>query len=385
MTSSQNEMRVVLIGRTGNGKSSTGNSLLHSRSAFHATQSGQSITKDCKPGRYQHTDTYGQQKTLTVVDTPGFFDTNTAITNEAVEKKIASQIFEMTTPGVHAFLIITRVGRFTPEEKNTVDFIRHIFGPDAIKYCIVVITGEDQLEEGQNLDEFINTSPALRDLVQACGNRRFGINNKLSGQPLERKTNQLIEIIDRMIRNNNGSYYTNDEYQRIERKRQEEKRKKEENERRQKKAEEDAVVARTREEERKKSEEKMRKVREEEQQKAEQRERELKRELDSARQSQRRNNDGDGNNINSLIRALQSSGLGGGMSPMNGSMGMPFSPMSSGMGMPFSPMSSGMEMPFQTMGSGGSRIGSAHGGRFTGEFMATRGAANGRPIYEGSR
>ncbi|CAF3923389.1 unnamed protein product, partial [Adineta steineri] len=42
-------------------------------------------------------------------------------------------------------------------------------------------------------------------------------------------------------------------------------------------------------------------------------------------------------------------------------------------------------MPFQTMGSGGSRIGSAHGGRFTGEFMATRGAANGRPIYEGSR
>ncbi|CAF1487733.1 unnamed protein product, partial [Adineta steineri] len=46
MTSSQNEMRVVLIGRTGNGKSSTGNSLLHSRSAFHATQSGQSITKD---------------------------------------------------------------------------------------------------------------------------------------------------------------------------------------------------------------------------------------------------------------------------------------------------------------------------------------------------
>ncbi|CAF1529155.1 unnamed protein product [Adineta steineri] len=310
----------------------------------------------------------------------------------------------MTTPGVHAFLIITRVGRFTPEEKNTVDFIRHIFGPDAIKYCIVVITGEDQLEEGQNLDEFINTSPALRDLVQACGNRRFGINNKLSGQPLERKTNQLIEIIDRMIKNNNGNYYTNDEYQRIERKRQEEKRKKEEDERRQKKAEEDAVIARTRqeerrraeekmrkvqeeerkkaeekmrkvqEEERKNAEEKMRKIREEEQQKAEQRERELRRELDSARQCQRRNNYDDDNNINSMIRGLQSSGLGCGIPSMNGSMGMPFSPMSFG-----------METPSQRMGSGGSRIESAHGGRFTGEYMATRGAANSRPIYEGPR
>ncbi|CAF4233186.1 unnamed protein product, partial [Adineta steineri] len=334
MISSQNEMRIVLIGKTGNGKSSTGNSLLHSRSAFHATQSGQSITRDCEPGRYQYSGNYGQQKLLTVVDTPGFFDTNPTMSNEAVEKKIASQIFEMTTPGVHAFLIIIRVGRFTPEEKNTIDFIQHIFGPDAIKYCVVVITGEDQLEEGQNLDEFVNTSPALRDLVQACGNRRFGINNKLNGQALERKTNQLIEIIDRMIINNNRSCYTNAQYEHIERKRQDEQRRKEEDERRQKKANEDAVVARTREEERKKVEETMRKVREEEQQKAEQRERELRRELDSARQCQRRNNYDDGNNINSLIRALQSSGLGGGMSPMNGSMGMPFSPMSSGMGMP---------------------------------------------------
>jgi hypothetical protein len=61
------------------------------------------------------------------------------------------------------------------------------------------------------------------------------------------------------------------------------------------------------------------------------------------------------------------------------------SPMNSGMGMPCSPMNSGMEMPFQRMRSTSSGIGGAHGGRFMGEFMATRGAANGRPIYEGAR
>jgi predicted GTPase len=116
------------------GKSSTGNSLLHSRTAFHSKQSGEAITRDCQAERYQYIDNNGQQKTLTVVDTPGFFDTNTKITNEVVEKKITSQIFHMTAPGVHAFLIIIRVGRFTPEEKNTVDFIRHIFGQDAVKY-----------------------------------------------------------------------------------------------------------------------------------------------------------------------------------------------------------------------------------------------------------
>ena len=226
------------------GKSSIGNSLLHSRSAFHSTQSGRSITRDCQAERYQYTDNNGQRKTLTVVDTPGFFDTDTTISNEAVEKKIASQIFEMTAPGVHAFLIIIRIGRFTPEEKNTVDFIRHIFGPDAVKYCIVVFTAEDQLDEGQTLDEFINTSPPLRELVRACGSRTFAINNKLNGQPLERKTQRLIELIDNMIRNNSGSYYTNAEYQRIERQRQEEQRRREEQERQKKKAQEDVLIAR---------------------------------------------------------------------------------------------------------------------------------------------
>ncbi|CAF1409572.1 unnamed protein product [Rotaria sordida] len=398
MISSQNEMRIVLIGRTGNGKSSTGNSLLHSRSAFHATQSGRSITRDCQVARYQYTDTCGQRKALTGVDTPGFFDTDTSITNEIVERKIASQIFEMTAPGVHAFLIVIRIGRFTPEEKNTVDFIRHIFGPDAVRYCIVVFTAEDQLDEGQSLEDFINTAPALRELVRACGNRTFAINNKLNGDPLAKKTNRLIEIIDNMIRNNNGTYYTNAEYQRIERQRQEEKRRREEEERRKKKAEEDALIVRAKEEERKKAEQEIRKIRaeeqrkreeeqrkrEEDQRKAEQRERELRNELDSAQRSRRRNSDDD--NSISLVRALQTMGLGNAMPPMcSGGMGMPFSPMSSGMSMPFSSMNSGMDMPSPSMRSASSGIGGAHGGRFTGTYMATSGAANGRPIYEGPR
>jgi hypothetical protein len=46
-----------------------------------------------------------------------------------------------------------------------------------------------------------------------------------------------------------------------------------------------------------------------------------------------------------------------------------------------SSMNTGMGMPFTQARppSGG------HGGRFTGDYMSTRGAANGRPIFEGAR
>lgn len=88
----------------------------------------------------------------------------------------------------------------------------------------------------------------------------------------------------------------------------------------------------------------------------------------------------------SLIRALQSMGLGNPMPSMcSGGMGMPFPQMSSGMNMPSPSMNSGFDMPSGITRPMSSGIGGAHGGRFTGSYMSTTGAANGRPIYEGAR
>ena len=185
----------------------------------------------------------GRQKPIIVVDTPGFFDTNPTITNETVERTITSQIFNMTSPGVHAFLIVLRIDRFSPEERKTVDFIKTIFGAGAAKYCILIFTNEDRLDDGQTLDEFISTSSHLQELVSMCGNRKIGINNKLSGQPLENKTKKLLQMIDQMVATNNGTYYTNAQYQQIERQRAEEKQKREQEELARKKKYEDELTA----------------------------------------------------------------------------------------------------------------------------------------------
>ncbi|CAF4158267.1 unnamed protein product [Rotaria sordida] len=150
----------------------------------------------------------------------------------------------MTTPGVHAFLIVvSSTIRFSPEEKATIDFIRNIFGDKAAQYCIVVLTGVDRLQQ-KSPEEFVNTAPALKEFIQICGNRLFAMNNTLVGESLKTKTKELIKMIDDMVKTNNGTYYTNAIYIEIERQKEEDEQNRKEEERRKKKAEEDALVAR---------------------------------------------------------------------------------------------------------------------------------------------
>ena len=218
--------------------------MLHSRAAFASKQQADSLTNNCQAGTRDHY-VNGQQKTLMVVDTPGFFDTDPNKTNEMVQNTISSQIFKMTSPGVHAFLITVRIGRITPEETNTLHFLQQIFGPDAARYCIIVFTHEDQLDEGQSINSFIHSFDYLRDLVvNYCGNRVFTINNKLQGEPLIRKTNELLQMIDQMVQYNGGTYYTNAMYQMIERELRAKKEAEEERRRREKEEEEEEIWSR---------------------------------------------------------------------------------------------------------------------------------------------
>lgn len=191
------DIRIVLVGAKGSGKTSTLNTILSRESSQPVRR-----TARCLVGKGV---LFGRQ--VTVVDTPGWWMNYFCDESPVFDRRELVLSLSLCPPGPHVFLLVIRVDRsFTETYRRAVQEHLQLISEHIWSRVILLFSFGDWLA-GTTTEQCIESEgEPLQWLVERCDNRYHVLNNKTKGDGFQ--VRELIGKIEEMLANcNNGLHY----------------------------------------------------------------------------------------------------------------------------------------------------------------------------------
>lgn len=190
-------IRIVLLGAKGSGKTSALNTILS-----RDTNQPLERTAQCLVGKRM---VFGRQ--VTVVDTPGWWMNYFCDESSVFDRREMVRSLSLCPPGPHVFLLVIRVDRaFTETYRRAAEGHLQLISHHVWSRTIVLISFGDWLGSTTTEQYIESEGEPLQWLIERCGNRYHVLNNKTKGDRFQ--VRELISKIEEMLAGcDSGSYY----------------------------------------------------------------------------------------------------------------------------------------------------------------------------------